>query len=120
MNASVANLGCEWLVDAHACDPQCLRSQPGLAALLERVVLELDLHPAAAPQWHVFPGAGGVTGLWLLQESHLTCHTFPERAFATFNLYCCRPRPAWPWDERLTEVLHAERVNVRCIERGQP
>jgi len=33
----------------------------------------------------------GVTGLLLLTESHLACDTFPERGFASFNLYCCRP-----------------------------
>jgi len=32
-----------------------------------------------------------VTGLLLLTESHLACDTFPERGFASFNLYCCRP-----------------------------
>lgn len=114
------SLGCEWLVDAHACDPAGLRSQVRLATLFERVVAELDLHPAAPPQWHVFPGAGGLTGLWLLQESHLACHTFPEHGFAAFNLYCCRPRPDWPWAERLAEALAAERVQVQRLERGRP
>ncbi len=110
--------GAEWLVDAHACDPRALRSRQALWALFERAADELGLHPAAEPLWHVFPGEGGVTGLWLLQESHLACHTFPERGFAAFNLYCCRPRPEWPWAERLAEALGARRVSVRHLVRG--
>jgi S-adenosylmethionine decarboxylase len=60
-----------------------------------------------------------VTGLLLLAESHLTCHTFPERRFASLNLYCCRPRGPWPWEERLRETLGADRVTVRSFTRGE-
>lgn len=110
--------GAEWLVDAHGCDPERLRSPEALGAVFERVVAELGLRAAGEAQWRVFPGAGGVTGLLLLTESHLACHTFPERGFAAFNLYCCRPREAWPWRERLAEAIGASRVEVRCLARG--
>lgn len=113
-----ATLGAEWLVDAHACDPRALRSLDVLKQLFERAVAELGLEPAAEPVWHVFPGEAGITGLWLLRESHLACHTFPERGFAAFNLYCCRPRPEWPWAERLAEAVQARRVSVRHLTRG--
>jgi S-adenosylmethionine decarboxylase len=53
----------------------------------------------------------------MLSESHLACHTFPERAFAAFNLYCCRPRPEWPWADRLAEMIGAARVVVRRVDR---
>lgn len=113
------SLGVEWLVDAHGCSPDSLRSLAALAALFDRLVRELDLHPAGDPVWRSFPGEGGVTGLLLLTESHLTCHTFPERGFAGFNLYCCRPRPDWPWSERLAEALGATSVRVTIHPRGE-
>ena len=53
----------------------------------------------------------------LLAESHLTVHTFPESRSAALNLYCCRARPAWPFEERLREHLRAERVQVRELSR---
>ena len=59
-----------------------------------------------------------MTGLYLLAESHLACHTYPEHGLATFNLYCCRPRPDWPWAARLGDALGASDVRVRVIERG--
>jgi len=58
-----------------------------------------------------------VTGLALLTESHLACHTYPEFGVATFNLYCCRERPAWDWEARLSELLGASRVSVRRLTR---
>ena len=112
-------LGTEWLVDAHDCDADRLRSQEALGALFDRIVQELGLRAAGGPVWHVFPGPGGVTGMLLLTESHLACHTFPERGFASFNLYCCRPREEWPWQERLAESLGARRVEVRSFLRGR-
>lgn len=111
-------LGSEWLVDAHGCDAAPLRSPEVLAALFDRIVRELALHTAGTPQWHVSAGAGGVTGLLLLTESHLACHTSPGRGFASFNLYCCRPRAPWPWPERLAECIGARRVEVRTLTRG--
>jgi S-adenosylmethionine decarboxylase len=112
--------GVQWLVDAHGCAVDALRSRRTLEDLFALIIGELGLHPAAEAQWKVFPGEGGVTGLLLLTESHLACHTYPETGFASFDLYCCRARPEWPWEPRLREALGAERVDVRSIKRGSP
>jgi S-adenosylmethionine decarboxylase len=112
------NVGIEWLVDAEGCRPEDLRLVAALEAVFRRLVAELGLHALGAPLWRRFPGPGGVTGLLLLSESHLACHTYPEHGLATFNLYCCRARPAWPWAERLAEMLGATRVHVRVLARG--
>lgn len=86
--------------------------------MLLQLIDEAGLLPAGPPQFFQFPAPGGVTGLWLLQESHLCCHTFPEHGYAAFNLYCCRPRSQWPWSERLAQALGATQVQVRCLRRG--
>ena len=112
------NVGTEWLVDAEGCRPEALRDAAALEAVFRRAEAELGLRALEAPVFRRFPGPGGVTGLLLLAESHLTCHTYPEFGTATFNLYCCRARPAWPWEERLAEMLGAQRVRVRVLERG--
>jgi len=111
--------GSEWLVDAFGCSPDRLRSLATLQQLIEEVVTELGLHPLAEPLWRVFPGQGGVSGILLLSESHLACHTFPERGLAAFNLYCCRERNSWPWAERLAEALGAQATTITVIDRGQ-
>jgi S-adenosylmethionine decarboxylase len=117
IDASPFSSGVEWIVDAHGCDPALLRSRELLRALFDRIVEELSLRPIGEPLLHVFPGEGGVTGLLMLSESHLACHTFPETGYASFNLYCCRPRLEWPWAVRLGDVLGASEVTVRVVER---
>jgi S-adenosylmethionine decarboxylase len=112
-------VGVEWVVEALGCDPDSLRDQRSLQQFCERILNELDLHAIGSGHWHRFPHPGGVTGLYLLTESHLACHTYPEHALATFNLYCCRPRLRWNWEANLAETLGAERVVVRSLERGE-
>src|SRR5262245_44411043 len=110
--------GQEWIIDAQGCDSAALSDGAALRALCDDVVAQLDLRVIGHPLWHQFPDPGGITGMYLLSESHLTCHTFPEFGLATFNLYCCRPHADWPWEAQLCERLGAARVVVRCVQRG--
>jgi S-adenosylmethionine decarboxylase len=110
--------GTEWIIDIEGCSAEGLSDLARLRSVCARIVDELGLNVVGEPLWHQFPGAGGVTGLYLLSESHLACHTFPEYGTATFNLYCCRPRPEWDWHGALTAELGAAAVRVRRVERG--
>ena len=113
------NVGTEWLVDAEGCSAEALRDIETLRRVCDTVIRDLALQVVGEPQWRQFPQPGGVTGLYLLTESHLACHTYPETGIATFNLYCCKTRPDWQWEERLTESLGATRVRVRFARRGE-
>jgi S-adenosylmethionine decarboxylase len=113
------NIGYEWLVDAVGCRSDALADKAVLRGLCEQIIAQLDLHVVGEGVWHQFPAPGGVTGLYLLTESHLACHTYPESGLATFNLYCCRARPCWPWDEMLRSRLGASCVTVRSTTRGE-
>jgi S-adenosylmethionine decarboxylase len=113
--------GEEWIIDAHGCQPAALCSIAELEAVFAQITTDVGLHPVGAPLWHQFPAPGGITGLWLLSESHLCCHTFPELGHAAFNLYCCRPRPPWDWEAQLRARLGATAVTVRSLRRaGMP
>jgi len=110
-------VGTEWMIDAAGCRPEALRDPESLRAVFHRIIAELKLQVVGEPAWQKFPPPGGVTGMALLTESHLTCHTYPEFGVATFNLYCCHARPEWPWTERLGEMLGSSSVRVRVFHR---
>ena len=112
------DIGTEWLIEAAGCREDALRDLARLDDLFARLIAELRLTPLHAPAWHVFPGPGGITGFVMLTESHLACHTYPEHGVATVNLYCCRTRPEWPWQERLAELFGATEVRVRKVVRS--
>jgi S-adenosylmethionine decarboxylase len=112
-------VGTEWLVDAEGCSAELLRDAGAVRGVCRQIITELDLHVVGDGVCHPFPPPGGITALYLLTESHLACHTYPEYGVATFNLYCCRPRPRGEWERWLRELLGAERVRVRVVPRGE-
>ena len=111
--------GVEWMIDALECDCGALRDLDRVQLICQRVIDDLGLNVVGSPQGHRFPGPGGVTALYMLSESHLACHTYPEYGIATFNLYCCRERPPWNWAAELTDQLGAGKVTVRRFTRGR-
>lgn len=111
-------VGTEWLIEAAGCDAEKLREVETLREVFVMLIADLDLKIIGEQIWHKFEGAGGVTGLIMLTESHLACHTYPEHEIATFNLYCCRKRLPWNWEENLGAALNAKQVSVKKIERG--
>ena len=112
------SVGTEWLVDASDCPAERLRDVAAIRAVMDRVVAALDLRVVGEAAVHQFPDPGGVTALYLLTESHLACHTYPELGVATFNLYCCRARQPFAWNEELRARIGAGRVVVREEPRG--
>ena len=110
--------GIEWMIEAFGCSAATLCDKSALRGLFDVIVAEMNLRPVGEPVWHQFPGTGGVTGVWLLQESHLALHSFPEHNSLCLNLFCCRQRPPMPWEARLGGLLGSSRVAVREFPRN--
>jgi S-adenosylmethionine decarboxylase len=110
--------GIEWVVEAWGCSAEPLRDPRILQSLFESLIQDLHLRPVGEAVWHQFPGTGGITGLALLSESHLACHTFPEHHSVCLNLFCCVPRAEWGFEEQLRNRLGAKHVAVRRLIRS--
>jgi S-adenosylmethionine decarboxylase len=124
VNGPHSQAAAEWIIDAAGCAPHLLADVDHLQHICDAIVTGLELRVVGEPCWHRFPkradstAPGGATGLYLLAESHLTCHTFPEMRLAAFNLYCCRTLAPWDWNEFLRDRLDAATVVVRTVTRG--
>ena len=109
--------GTEWIVEAHGCSPDALRSLATLRRLFAKIIFDLRLNLIGDPQWHQFEHPAGITGMCMLAESHLTCHTFPEYGSLCLNLFCCRDRDEWDFNLHLRAILGAGEVLVRRVRR---
>ena len=67
---------------------------------------------------HHFTPSGGISGVAVLAESHISVHTWPERDFAAFDVFMCgdaRPENAIPVLQR---YFSPGRINVSQHQRG--
>lgn len=105
------------MVDAAGCDPEALRDAAALEALFAAILDTARLTAVAPATWHRFPHTGGLTGVQVLAESHLACHTFPEYGSFCLNVFCCVARPDWDVEGLIGQLLGAREISVRRIER---
>lgn len=70
-----------------------------------------------AAHLHPFPG-GGVTGVLLLAESHVTVHTWPERGYAALDLFLCGAGDVEAAADALDAALAPARSERRVVARG--
>lgn len=110
--------GVEWVIDASGCDIDALRDAQALQSLFSALVDAGRLTPVAPAVWHRFPHTGGLTGLQVLAESHLTCHTFPEHGSICLNVFCCAARPDWELEPIVRRLIGAQHIDIRRIERA--
>jgi len=65
-----------------------LNSVEGIQALLDSICVKYQ-YQVLARSAHAFHPIG-VTVLYMLSESHISVHTFPERKYVAFDIYTCR------------------------------
>jgi S-adenosylmethionine decarboxylase len=68
---------------------------------------------------HHFSPGGGVSGVAVLAESHISIHTWPEHGFAALDVFMCgqcNPRDAIPVLER---AFAPASIDVQEILRGE-
>jgi S-adenosylmethionine decarboxylase len=68
---------------------------------------------------HHFTPNGGVSGVAVLAESHISVHTWPERDFAAFDVFMCGDAEPHKAVEVLRKAFGPDRVDVGEHLRGR-
>lgn len=63
---------------------------------------------------HTFSDGGGVSGVAVLAESHISVHTWPEKGYAAFDVFMCGDA-----DTRKTLSVFKAAFNPRRIVMGE-
>jgi S-adenosylmethionine decarboxylase len=68
--------------------------------------------------FHHFSPNGGVSGVLVLAESHISIHTWPERNFAALDIFMCGTCDPYLGLPALKAAFHPESVNLDEQRRG--
>ena len=69
---------------------ELLNTLDGIEPLMRKIIQEIKLNVVGEIHKQFEPI--GATSLYLLAESHLSIHTFPEGKYCTIDLYCCNDK----------------------------
>ena len=106
--------GLHLLLDLWGC--RGLDDAAGLETLL-RAAAEAAGARVLGAGFHPFAG-GGVTGVVLLAESHITVHTWPEHGFAAFDIFMCGAAEPARAQAVILQRLAPARSRVTAVPRG--
>lgn len=67
---------------------------------------------------HKFSEGGGISGVAVLAESHISVHTWPERNFAAFDIFMCGEAEPMKAIAALKAAFKPQHVNVVEHKRG--
>ncbi|WP_112188328.1 adenosylmethionine decarboxylase [Ralstonia sp. GX3-BWBA] len=121
-----AAVGEHLLLDLYGVAPTLLRNAAALEAALRdaadalgATILHAHLHRFDSVRTGLSAGEqGGVTGVLLLAESHLSIHTWPEHGFAAIDAFMCGTGTTHAARAVFERALAPERVDVRVARRG--
>ena len=107
-----------YVLDARVADAAVLADAPRLRAILQAAAAGGGA-TVVGEAFHVFPN-GGVTGVLVLAQSHLSIHTWPELRLANIDLLTYGDVDADAVLDVLRTALRPERLEVVQVTRGRP
>lgn len=112
-----SSLGRHVLAELHGCPAELLND----VTLVERCMVEAARAAGASidnTSFHHF-APHGVSGVVVIQESHLAIHTWPEFGFAAVDIFTCGSQTdPWAAHRSLKESLRSTRDTTQEIQRG--
>jgi S-adenosylmethionine decarboxylase len=118
--------GQHMIIDCYGCDKEPADSMDVVHQLLKDLVEVTGLHELMPPYLvkatsNLEDGgkdSGGISGFVMIQESHISVHTFALRGYATLDVYSCKPFDARDVLKVIKKTLKCEDIDVMNMERG--
>jgi spermidine synthase len=112
------SLGRHILVEFHGCSNEILNDVPTIETSMLAAAKEAGATIISSVFHHFSPF--GVSGVVVIQESHLAIHTWPEYRYAAVDLFTCGDSVnPWVSYEILKGAFHAEHGSAVELNRGQ-
>lgn len=104
------------IVECFGCDRDRLEDRDVIEAVLRDAAAAAGAEVVASA-FHAF-SPHGVTGVVVVEESHLSIHCWPEAEYAAADIFTCGRCVAKNAVAVIQRGLDAERIEVLTLERG--
>lgn len=115
-DTSVRALGRHLIVELFGCSPEALSNETLIRGILLQAADKMG-STVVGNQFHSFSG-GGVTGVVIIAESHISIHTWPEKGYAALDIFTCGRLDPWLAYRVIVEKLMPNDVNFFEVKRG--
>lgn len=109
-------LGNHILVEFMGCEPHIMNDVSGIERDMVGAAQKAGATVINSTFHHFSPY--GVSGVVVIQESHLAIHTWPEYGYAAVDLFTCGEMDAWISFDHLKECFGAKSYSALEMKRG--
>jgi spermidine synthase len=109
-------LGNHILVEFMNCDPKIMNDVAGIERDMVAAAQKAGATVINSTFHHFSPW--GVSGVVVIQESHLAIHTWPEYGYAAVDLFTCGEMDAWISFDHLKECFGSTSYSALEMKRG--
>ncbi|EPR7484114.1 adenosylmethionine decarboxylase [Photobacterium leiognathi] len=111
--------GYHYLIDIITSNTKILSEQKELENSFRKVIEQSQFTEVGFCDKKFSGGGEGITGVFLLSESHLSYHTYPETGYISIDLYTCGKEPKSPDIDNIKEIFGCVKSSkIHRLERG--
>jgi len=114
------------LIEVITKNPKDLTNKKLIKKVFEEIAQAVNINAVLPPVIYQFPKkqgvtkniAGGLTAFYIIAESHLAIHTWPENSYFAFDLFSCKD-----FDEKIVIQILKKNFSIKklfsqVLERG--
>lgn len=115
--------GLHVMLELYDCDPQILSDDNLVFTVLDKLPDKIGMNKLITPQVVHTPGnnkrdPGGWSGFVIIQESHISIHTFVKRRFVTADVYSCKEFDPYIAIDYFKKMFKTDDIEYGIEQRG--
>lgn len=124
MESGTTNFGEHLMLDGYGGSPEKLSDKDLVFSCLNDLPNRLGMHKLSEPVVFFAPGnaikdPGGWSGFVVIEESHISIHTFPGRRFVSIDVYTCKSGMDTKFiSDYFKKVFLLEDIEQNFVKRG--
>ena len=118
----MTGFGPHLMLDGYGCDKAKLEDLNLIYRILDELPAKIGMTRIMPP--YVFKYSGlrpedwGISGFVLIAESHISIHTFPEKSFASVDIFSCKAFDSEFASNYLKDAFDMAKVESNVLDRG--